>query len=1143
MSYMISNGVLNAHLRFCITDNKNRLVICSFFERSKAVVVGIASALMVEGSNHRGNLEISQKGAGTRNNRVMSAYTPYGESYEASYTHFLFDKDRANLAMIFSSEVGNKYLLTTKEWLEDDFYSCLISRYELPLLREWVPYILQEMRNRRDLFSMESKCVATEGSTLNLKGVDVPVTDIMVVSNELNQELLGSIITKGLRSGAICISKKPQKALNLGEDNKSLDMYMTNYGSYLQKNVEEVIKPLVPLMDKVEGFVTKSKRPYPQQSAIINGAIALKRSGARYAMLNCGMGCGKTIMGIGTVEGYHNQNWLKAHPGKTLKDMYLSNDQPTYRVIVMPPGHLVEKWRREILKEVPGAKATILNNFSQLVELRERGKKPTGREWYILSKDFCKLGSADAPIPVNMGYQYIEVDYCLECYNNDGEVVRKVTDKRGRGICPRCGERKHFTKMPLIKYGKKRGLVCPSCNRLLLGPSAKLDGDGEDSETQLVLQPYDFSSKKAINAFCSQCRAPLWGSNCKPVGTAAPKSKWYKVSHFSNWSRKNKKTAWVLKNHEYGYFRAADIIDARTGSVYPEMEVQKCRVEYSSRKVAPATYIKKYLKGYFDFCILDECHKYSGAGTAQSMAAHALVKTSKYTIGLTGTLTNGKADSIYYLLWMLEPRKMVEKGFSYGSPMEFSKQYGCVEAVYEAGFSGEYRSVTKGRQISAPKAKPGINPLVYREFLLAHAENMDLADMTRYMPPLREYVEVIPLPKEVHKAYVRASNVLNEAIKDDEGGCLMGETLNFCLSYPDKPYGRSVIMHPRFKNAVVLNPPECSTYKSALLPKEERIVSIIRNEISENRNVFVFANFTGKEESNVTGRLKAIIEHECSLDGRVDVLRADTPEALKREAYIHERAKAGVRVVITNAKVCETGLDFCFEEDGVFYNYPTIIFAQPTYELATMMQASRRHYRLNQTEECRTYWMAYEDTLQTAALQIMASKQVAASAIQGRFSAEGLASMAQGVDPRVMLAKKLSDGDNSSREELNSMFDVLARSNLDEEEDYTGYKPPLLYFELMGEHYQDEVSTGEVLPTIFSVLQEFPSIQDPSIQEKPAVVVPFKPKQCAKVCVGQFHLLTGEEKVIEDTTVVPFDSSIIRSKRKVKMAVGQLSLF
>lgn len=316
-------------------------------------------------------------------------------------------------------------------------------------------------------------------------------------------------------------------------------------------------------------------------------------------------------------------------------------------------------------------------------------------------------------------------------------------------------------------------------------------------------------------------------------------------------------------------------------------------------------------------------------------------------------------------------------------------------------------------------------------------------------------------------------------------------------------------------------------------------MEIINNEQEEGRNVFVFANFTGKDESNVTERMKEIIEKHCLMAGRVDILRADSPEALKREAYIHERAKSGVKCVITNAKVCETGLDFCWEENGVFYNYPTIIFLQPTYELATMMQASRRHYRLNQTVECRTFWMAYENTLQTAALSIMANKQVAAAAIQGKFSAEGLAAMAKGVDARILLAKKLSEDDNSSAEELCSMFDVLSAANMEEDGDGQDYVPPKIYFELMGADYED-VTIPREMPG--NSLFDFDLVAMPEIKVVDDAPV-RKPGKKTISFAGQIGLF-GESGIpmINDPMVVPL---IVQFRRKKPLAVasGQLSLF
>lgn len=1141
--YLIQTEMLTAYLNFLIVDKKNQLIACEYFHRSKATIVGIGSGIKTDTSVRSPCISVYKKKE-VGQTFEMKVAIDKDMNFDVAYTSFFFDCDKCNLGFAYSTEIGSKYILTKAEWLEEDVYNYLMDRFTFPLIREWTSYIIRSIKDLgEDYYNTECRCILTEGASLSLKNREVPLQDVLMVMIDISEEILKEIVSYGLRNREIKISDKAQYSLDLNNELHSLDEYMTKYGYYLQQNVDKVIHPLVPLQDKVEGFVSKATRPYPQQAAVINGIIALKRKRGKYGFLNCGMGCGKTLMAIGIVEGYFNQKWLSEHSGKTAKDLYMSSDQPRYRTIVMSPGHLVEKWKREIEKEVPGAVVTIINSLKQLVALRKHGKSREGREWYILSKDFCKIGSADAPIPVNMGYQYLEGEFCKECYESEGKIVLKMMNKKGRGVCPQCGERRRFSNLSLKHYGKKRGLICPSCNRLLVIPGTVLNAEeaGCEEDRKMVLQPEDFSNKRTTNDFCANCGVPLWGANCKPVGSAVKKSKWYKITHFSNWSKKNRKTAWVLSGHEYGYFASEDLIDDETGKPYKEMDVRKCtKGEYSPRKYSPATFIKKYLKGFWDFVVLDECHKYAGAGTAQAMAAHALIKTGKFTIGLTGTLTNGKADSLFYLLWMLDAPKMKKKGFFYGSSLEFSRQYGCVETTYVANEKpGTYRAMTKGKQISPPRTKPGINPLVYRDFLLEHSVNMDLSDMTQYMPGFVECVEVIDMPDDVHQAYQKISTVLNNECRKTDGACLLGETLNICLSYPDKPYGRMPIMHPHVRNELILTPPSCNQYISGkLLPKETRLIEIIRQEMEENRNVFVFANFTGKEESNITVRLQEIIEKECALKGRVEVLRAETPEAIKREAYIHERAKAGIRVVITNAKVCETGLDFCFEEDGIYYNYPTIIFVQITYELATMMQASRRHYRLNQTQECRTYWMAYSNTIQTAALQIMASKQVAAAAIQGKFSAEGLASMAQGVDPRILLAKKLADGDNSSREELNSMFDVLAKCNAGKASEINQeYIPPQLYFELMGEEYHDDVSIGIAIPEFFMGSSD--EISRDSNKENTSTISIMKK---AAVNSGQLSLFSDNLSVSLDILVLPVNF-IPGKRRKMNRISGQLSLF
>jgi len=1141
--YKISNGTISTYLSWIVKDGRNNVVAAEFFDRSKAAVVGMGASFMQDGSQKVKRVTIRGE------EKCPSQFANVeGKAWDVFYTNFFFDYDRCNVGLVLSKGIGSRYILTTMDMLLDDFYHTLMNNYNLPLLKEWTSYLLAAFQNK-GMVTQKIIVHQPEGfcGTICLKGKETPVTSLQLLSVDATEDQLKAVVAEGLRTKRICISAIPQKSLDFGKTGKSLDAYMSNYGNYLQKNVENAIEPLMPLKDTVDSFVTKKMRPYPQQAAIINGMIALKERGKKYGFLNCGMGCGKTLMGIGVVEGYANKRWLDMHHGKSLKDMYLSDpdDQPKYRVIIMPPGHLVEKWKREILQEVPGAQVEVLSTLRQLTEIRERGKEPRGREWYVISKDFCKLKFFESPIPVNMSSGPLVADYCVDCYEDVGKINMKIMCGSMKGRCPSCGGR-HFKGTVFPSYGRITGLTCPSCNRILLDTLAvQHEPEDEDKSRKYALTPEDFAVKKDKNAFCCHCGAPLWGANCKPVGAPAKPGKWQKISHYANWNKKNRKTAWVLKGKEYYYYKEAELIDCQTGKPYREMDIRPTPQEFSPRKVSPAQYIKKYLKGYWDFAILDECHKYAGAGTGQANAAHALVKTSGFTLGLTGTLTNGKADSLYYLLWMLEPKIMVKKGFRFSSPLEFSKQYGCVETIYEAAYSGEssYRQMTKGRQISTPRVIPGISPLVYSEFLLDSSENMDLADMTRYMPPLIERVEVLSLPDDVQEAYNHCADILKTECKMPKGKCMMGETLNFCLSYPDKPYKREVIMHPQQKDCIVLNPPSYDKYCSSdiLLPKEQRVVEIVNKEQEEGRNVFIFANFTGKDESNVTQRMKQIIEKHCLMAGRVEILRADSPEALKREAYIHERAKAGVKCVITNAKVCETGLDFCWEENGVFYNYPTIIFLQPTYELATMMQASRRHYRLNQTVECRTFWMAYENTLQTAALSIMANKQVAAAAIQGKFSAEGLAAMAKGVDARILLAKKLSEDDNSSAEELCSMFDVLSVANAADDGDGQKYVPPKIYFEVMGADYEDDVIVAGEIPG--NDLFGFDMVATPGINIVVEDTPVRKPGKKAVFIAGQIGLFgEGGIPMTNDPVVVPL---IVQFKRKKPLAAasGQLSLF
>ena len=1012
------------------------VILTSFFDRAKNKVKACSAMMGKE--------------------KVVFSYRRFetkGSRYKTIFKPIILGRDRFIYTTCINWEVGNRFLITTEEDKGGDIYSYLMENYELPLKKEWSLQILQECIDKMLVVSD----VFIEGNSermVPVHGKKYPLSSLRIYDfSGLTENLLEDMVSEMLRNGKISFSPLPSKELSFS----GFDDYITKYGSLLANNLSSTMASLSPLNGVVDGFAAMKKRMYPQQAACVNGIIALMESGSKYGFMVEGMGCGKTLQGASVIDAAMNRRWISKHPGKNLRDLYLSDDQPTYRAIVMMPGHLLNKWRDEILGEIPGANVTIIRNLDCLIKLREQGKQPKGRDWFLVSKDAAKLGVGESPIPTAVGREYITANYCVDCKEASNTTVYAVKQGNKR-ICPSC-KGNHLARTQLNWIGKKYGMVCPYCHCLLIKGLGRKELQ-ENDYSGTVLEPKDFAHHTSANSTCYVCGGTLWGANAKPVSNIPVKEKkqaWHKISHYKNEAKKSRVTSFVLRGHEEEFLKCN----------YAE-EYEECASEYGPRRYALSRYIKKYLKGYFDICILDEVHKYEGGGTAQSNAAQSLVKASKFTLGLTGTISNGKADSFFYLLYILDSERMQKKGYGYEDVLKFSKDYGSVETVYEAVKDADvYNASSRGRMLRSPKTKPGISPLLFIDFLLDKGVFLDLADLSKFLPPLKEQVITVSLPDNVQHENGSVIRQLRDSIHSPEGGYgAMSSMLVFGLSYPDKPYGREPIMSGKVKDYVLAEPHNFEEYAEddVLMPKEEELVRLINKEQAENRNCFVYCVYTGKAEMNILGRIESIIKKRCGLrSNEVTAMTSTFPAAEKREAWIHQKAAEGTKVFVCNYKLVETGLDFCFHHEGEFYNYPTIIFLQVSYELSVMWQASRRAYRLNQTAECRTYYLVYNMTAQMAALEVMAEKQVAASAIQGKFSVDGLSAMAKGIDPAIRIAQKLSENDIADRETLENMFDVLQKTQSSEDAElYDKFERALLFEELMeGTGYKMPSDTQE----------------------------------------------------------------------------------
>lgn len=1004
----IAAGNIIAYVNYCIAVN-NDLLILSDFHKSYLTISGISACMSLGNEPVR----ILQDG------RVDASFNMSRDGMESYSLKTRIGWETIYQGASISKRIGKDYIFLRKEYLEEDLYAFFMNSFEYPLLREWCGYL---MTRAIELGFMESAEANIYGNTDLIEAYDIYIC-------RMGNEDFSALISEGLSEGKICISKEKQEPLMF----QDMDDYFGRYGHTLVDNLEKIIQPLCPLKDKVDEVVFMKKRLFPQQSAIVNGAVEALRH-KKYAFLIQGMGCGKTLQALGIAEAFFQRRYLEKHPEYTVKDLYLDSRLINYRVILMCPSHLVDKWARTIKEEVPYAKVEILTEIKQLVKLKKKGRKAEGKEYYVLSKDTGKLAYAYKPVPEQLKKKRISIPVCKECGE---EAPANLKEKCTCG----CADWE-IRDMGEWAYG----LVCPECGELLLPAGRKLPDEGEIR----VLLPEDFAVQNTQNNTCRCCGTSLWAPSCKPIDTrilfydkARRRGKWKKISLFSNRAKKARKTVWVMKNREMLY---------REQNKITEEEVEEME-EYGPRRYSLTRFIKKQMKGYFDLAIFDEVQEYKAGGSAQGYSMADLISASRWQLALTGTIAGGYASDLFYTLYRLDPARMKQKGYPYGSKGErrFVEKYGTVETVYELVEDFQFHSMSRGKTVVPFRCLPGISVMIFIEFLMDTALFLDLSDLSQYLPHLYEYVKFVPLEPEIKNEYVRVRQELKALMAEDKREkVLMGSFLQFSLSYTDMPYRRGPILSP-VTGDIVSEPVDFSglVEEGKILNKERELVEIILKEQAEDRNCFVYCEYTGGDDA-ITYRIKDVVEKNCKLAyNEVTVMESSSPSAVEREEWMHQKAMEGTRVFICNAKCVATGLDFAFQYLGRDYNYPTIIFYQTGYDMIKIWQASRRHYRLNQTMECRTYYIVSDDTLQPDVVEMIANKEAATSAIQGQFSSEGLSAMARGIDPRVALAQSVAEQSESKKRGLQQMMDVInIRNNKGKEA--AEYQEAMVFTELTG---------------------------------------------------------------------------------------------
>jgi hypothetical protein len=399
---------------------------------------------------------------------------------------------------------------------------------------------------------------------------------------------------------------------------------------------------------------------------------------------------------------------------------------------------------------------------------------------------------------------------------------------------------------------------------------------------------------------------------------------------------------------------------------------QRLKDTFGYAKVPLAGYIKKRARGQLDLVLVDECHQYKAADSDQGLAMHHLVQAARKFVGMTGTIYGGRASTLFHILYRTAPDMVAAytnfeaSGRRRPRERDWISAYGILQRIETRQLDEHGRETGNSRSSVRYKELPGGSPAML-PWLLNRSVFLSLGDMGFPLPPYEEIPIEVALAPEQAVLYESLKTQLKEELKErlirgDKS--LLAGYLHALLFWPDSPRRAKVVTCPRTDKVVAAIPGLPADFVG---PKERQILDLCRAEKAAGRKVLLLCLQT--DTLDIQPEWKRMLE-EAGL--KTAVLRADPG---KREAWVAGQVAAGVDVLISHPKKVETGLDLL--------DFPTIVWMSPHYSVYTVLQASRRSWRIGQTEPVKVYYFAYEETIQRDALYLVAAKVAAALRVNG----------------------------------------------------------------------------------------------------------------------------------------------------------------
>ncbi len=380
-----------------------------------------------------------------------------------------------------------------------------------------------------------------------------------------------------------------------------------------------------------------------------------------------------------------------------------------------------------------------------------------------------------------------------------------------------------------------------------------------------------------------------------------------------------------------------------------------------------AKYIRDHYRDRY-LLIIDEAHGYKASDSARAYAAQDLLASAHRTVQMTGTLYNGMASSIYYLLWRALPD--FRKSWGWADSQKFINEYGLFEKITREYDNGHTSSRSGYNQYNERiSEKPGIHPAMIA-LLLPSTVFFGIRDLEVILPPYSEHTLFVDKPEKFHFIDAYLDDIKTEAIRlmlDDKDMSLMSQ-----LTWA-KQGAWDMAAQGDYVDGHAMGALDCPW---DMWPKEEALLRLVMQEKRAGRPVLCFVGQINRRDN--TGRLCDLLA-QYGMKGAV--MRA---EVKSRVEFVRTAIKGGADVIFTSAELVKEGIDL--------FELPTFVWLYGESKTYLVRQANRRAWRPGQDKPCKIFYLAYNKTPQAERMDRLAKKLAASQSLEGDVR-QGLAAI------------------------------------------------------------------------------------------------------------------------------------------------------